>query len=170
MGSLVGEPSIRLFRKAFERVYAYAKVRKVILLDSKGELSFSTRPTILDEVFTPDSSRYVDEGNYIGSQLAGRDPAFLDKEVVRIWGRAVQTPFFYTEEDERKDPKKVKGESITGINNLVMGNPDHFTFLCRLPRPYDVIAETSRNYLDLMVRLTGSDLVMYQQNEMGIKG
>ena len=48
-------------------------------LDEKGEL------TLIDEIHTPDSSRYWKAGSYDERFNKGEDPEYFDKEFLRIW-------------------------------------------------------------------------------------
>jgi phosphoribosylaminoimidazole-succinocarboxamide synthase len=59
--------------------------RGLILVDTKYELGFDSegRLTFIDEIHTPDSSRYWHADDYEARLLAGEEPRSLDKEYVR---------------------------------------------------------------------------------------
>lgn len=61
--------------------------RGLILVDTKYELG--RRPdgdvVLIDEIHTPDSSRYWYADGYEAAMAEGRDPRALDKEFVRTW-------------------------------------------------------------------------------------
>ena len=65
----------------------YAEKQGLILVDTKYEMGLdpSGRLTLIDEVHTPDSSRYWYLDAYDEALSAGRDPAALDKEFLRRW-------------------------------------------------------------------------------------
>ena len=68
--------SLEIFRKASD----YARSRGIILADTKFEWAVVDGKTILvDEVLTPDSSRFWPEDKY----QAGRDQESFDKQFVR---------------------------------------------------------------------------------------
>jgi phosphoribosylaminoimidazole-succinocarboxamide synthase len=64
-----------------------AAERGLILVDTKYELG--RRPdgavVLIDEIHTPDSSRYWYAEGYTEAMAEGRDPRALDKEFVRTW-------------------------------------------------------------------------------------
>ncbi|PRQ07505.1 phosphoribosylaminoimidazolesuccinocarboxamide synthase [Enhygromyxa salina] len=64
-----------------------AAERGLILVDTKYELG--RRPdgeiVLIDEIHTPDSSRYWYADGYDDAMAAGQDPRALDKEYVRTW-------------------------------------------------------------------------------------
>jgi phosphoribosylaminoimidazole-succinocarboxamide synthase len=65
----------------------WAARRGLILVDTKYELGLDPegRLTVIDEIHTPDSSRYWYRDGYERSLSQGRDPEALDKEYVRRW-------------------------------------------------------------------------------------
>jgi phosphoribosylaminoimidazole-succinocarboxamide synthase len=66
---------------------AEAKKRNLILVDTKYELGKDTEGNIvlIDEVHTPDSSRYWLEASYQERFAAGLEPENIDKEFLRLW-------------------------------------------------------------------------------------
>ncbi|MCX4244622.1 phosphoribosylaminoimidazolesuccinocarboxamide synthase [Paraliomyxa miuraensis] len=64
-----------------------AAERGLILVDTKYELGRASDGTVvlIDEIHTPDSSRYWYAEGYEAAMAAGEDPRSLDKEYVRRW-------------------------------------------------------------------------------------
>lgn len=141
-----GHRAIRMFMDAYERAYNYAKQRGILILDTK----FEGLDVIADEVLTPDSSRFTTAEDLEAAIRDGRDPIFYDKELVRQWGRKVQTPWGI------------------GINNLDPTNTEHLAFVAGLEVPDEVVAATTQRYLEIFFMLTGLKLHEYQEAEMGI--
>jgi phosphoribosylaminoimidazole-succinocarboxamide synthase len=73
------------------RLFAYgqqlAAERGLILVDTKYELGRRPdgRIVLIDEIHTPDSSRYWYADGYAAAMAAGESPRALDKEYVRTW-------------------------------------------------------------------------------------
>lgn len=65
----------------------FAKERGLILVDTKYELGLDENGTIIviDEIHTPDSSRYWYADSYDDCMSRGGNPDALDKEYVRLW-------------------------------------------------------------------------------------
>ena len=86
---LVPEPvwsrARELALRMFEFGQAEAAKRGLILVDTKYEMGLDAAGElmVIDEVHTPDSSRYWEEGTYLERFAAGLDPDPLDKEFVR---------------------------------------------------------------------------------------
>ncbi len=74
-------------RALFERGTALAKERGLILVDTKYEFGKTTdgRIVLIDEIHTPDSSRYFYAEGYAERQAAGAPQKQLSKEFVRQW-------------------------------------------------------------------------------------
>ncbi len=74
-------------RALFERGTALAKERGLILVDTKYEFGKTTdgRIVLIDEIHTPDSSRYFYAEGYSERQAAGEPQKQLSKEFVRQW-------------------------------------------------------------------------------------
>jgi phosphoribosylaminoimidazole-succinocarboxamide synthase len=71
-----------LFQRGEER----ARQQELILVDTKYEFGFEgDHVTLLDEVHTPDSSRYWELAGYEKAFWAGRPQRMLDKENIRQW-------------------------------------------------------------------------------------
>ena len=82
----VGGDLARELRDASMAVYAFGRDRAAqagfILADTKFEFGrVDGRLTLIDEVLTPDSSRYWDAGSYV----PGEEPPAFDKQIVRDW-------------------------------------------------------------------------------------
>lgn len=140
---------VNKLRKVYQKAYEYARSKGIIILDTKFEYGESK---LADEVLTPDSSRFTSEADWLEAMAEKRDPIFLDKEPVRIWGGTISTPFLY----------EGTNRLITGINNLDPKNPEHVAFVHSLKVPDDVIMDTTERYLRIFHLLTGMSLNEYQ--------
>jgi phosphoribosylaminoimidazole-succinocarboxamide synthase len=67
----------------------------LILVDTKYEMGRdeSGRILLIDEIHTPDSSRYWLAGSYDERMAAGREPENVDKEFLRLWFRDHCDPY-----------------------------------------------------------------------------
>ena len=67
----------------------WAAERGLILVDTKYELGLGDdgKIVVIDEIHTPDSSRYWHLDRYDAAMSEGRDPASIDKEYIRLWLR-----------------------------------------------------------------------------------
>jgi phosphoribosylaminoimidazole-succinocarboxamide synthase len=65
----------------------FAASRGLILVDTKYELGLGPdgKIVVIDEIHTPDSSRYWVLDGYERAMTAGESPPALDKEFVRLW-------------------------------------------------------------------------------------
>jgi len=78
MHQILEEKSIEVFQVAHD----YAAERGMILVDTKFEFGFvDGELTIIDEVLTPDSSRYWDVNDW----TPGNFPPAFDKQFLRAW-------------------------------------------------------------------------------------
>jgi phosphoribosylaminoimidazole-succinocarboxamide synthase len=73
--------------RLFAHGQARAAARGLILADTKYELGVAPdgRVVVIDEIHTPDSSRYWYADDYEARLAAGEEPRSLDKEYVRRW-------------------------------------------------------------------------------------
>jgi phosphoribosylaminoimidazole-succinocarboxamide synthase len=73
--------------KLFELGQQHCAANGLILVDTKYEFGRTEdgRIVVIDEIHTPDSSRYWQAESYDERMAAGQDPAGLDKEYVRVW-------------------------------------------------------------------------------------
>lgn len=138
-------------RQVYERAYEHAAGRGILILDTKFENDRSSG-MLIDEVLTPDSSRFTTPEDLAAAITEGRDPIFYDKEPVRVWGRLVPTSW---------------GK---GLHRLDPENKEHLDFIKGLVIPNSIIAETQRRYLDIFERLTGMSLLKYQETVMDVFG
>ncbi len=85
--SLIGAPLAEQVRSVAIRLYeaaaAYALTRGIIIADTKFEFGLDKqgRLTLMDEVLTPDSSRFWD----LATWREGENPASYDKQAIRDW-------------------------------------------------------------------------------------
>ena len=77
-----------LAMRLFAEGQQWAEKQGMILVDTKYEMGLHPETgalTVIDEVHTPDSSRYWYLDGYEAAVSAGADPKALDKEYVRRW-------------------------------------------------------------------------------------
>ena len=74
-------------RRLFQQGQEWASQQGLILVDTKYEMGLTPEGEIvvIDEIHTPDSSRYWWKHSYEKAISEGRDPDALDKEYVRRW-------------------------------------------------------------------------------------
>ena len=79
----------------FERGQAVAASRGLILVDTKYEFGVAPdgRILLIDEIHTPDSSRYWLADSYDERVAAGKEPLSIDKEFIRLWFRERCDPY-----------------------------------------------------------------------------
>lgn len=79
----IGRIAITLFKKGQE----IALTRGLILVDTKYEfgLDENGKLTLIDEIHTPDSSRYWKANTYEERFNKGEEPEYFDKEFLRLW-------------------------------------------------------------------------------------
>jgi phosphoribosylaminoimidazole-succinocarboxamide synthase len=88
---LVGEPMARQVRsislKLYERASALALARGIIIADTKFEFGLDEQGTLtlMDEVLTPDSSRYWPQDAWHDAWRRGVNPPSFDKQYLRDW-------------------------------------------------------------------------------------
>ena len=96
MAELIGAPlaarirdvSIQLYQTAAD----FALTKGIIIADTKFEFGLDEqgRLTLMDEVLTPDSSRYWPVEGYEPARARGDNPPSYDKQFVRDWLEAVR--------------------------------------------------------------------------------
>lgn len=71
----------------FDQAYAYHKKHGLILVDTKYEFGVDAggRIMLIDEINTPDSSRFWLESSYEERMGKGENPESFDKEILRRW-------------------------------------------------------------------------------------
>ncbi len=85
------EATLRLFRFGQET----AAKRGLMLVDTKYEFGVDSDGQIrlIDEIHTPDSSRYWLADSYVQRLSEGREPDMIDKEFFRLWFRERCDPY-----------------------------------------------------------------------------
>ena len=83
LAAKIRDVSIRLY----ERAAAIALAKGIIIADTKFEFGLDENGalTLMDEVLTPDSSRYWPLNGYEAALRAGKNPPSYDKQYLRDW-------------------------------------------------------------------------------------
>ncbi len=82
----VWREAVAVARRLFARGEQWARSRGLILVDTKYEMGIADgRLVVIDEIHTPDSSRYWVGDAYEKRFAAGQDQEMLDKENIRQW-------------------------------------------------------------------------------------
>lgn len=83
LATQIRDISISLYKKAAE----FARTKGMIIADTKFEFGLDADGTLtlMDEVLTPDSSRYWPIEGYEAAFQAGENPPSYDKQFVRDW-------------------------------------------------------------------------------------
>ena len=96
MVEIIGEPLAVKVRDAaislYTRAADYALTRGIIIADTKFEFGLDENGTLtlMDEVLTPDSSRYWPIEGYEAAFAAGKNPPSYDKQYLRDWLEAAR--------------------------------------------------------------------------------
>lgn len=100
----------RVAKALFTRGQEIALSHGLILVDTKYEFGFdeNNELTLIDEIHTPDSSRYWKAESYQGRFDKGEDPEFFDKEFLRMWFKENSDP--YKDEVLPKAPPELVAE------------------------------------------------------------
>ena len=79
----------------FARGQEVAAERGLILVDTKYEFGTDEngKLVLIDEIHTPDSSRYWMLGSYEGRIAKGEEPEYFDKEFLRLWFKEHSDPY-----------------------------------------------------------------------------
>ena len=83
----------------FEKGQEIAAKRGLILVDTKYEFGTDDPPAgggnlvLIDEIHTPDSSRYWQMGSYDEHFAKGEEPEYFDKEFLRLWFKEHCDPY-----------------------------------------------------------------------------
>ena len=113
-------------RKLFERGTEIAKKRGLILVDTKYEFGYDSNNKLylIDEIHTPDSSRYFYIDGYEDSVHKGIPPRQLSKEFFRQW--LIKNNF---QGKENQSLPEITGEIVNDVSNryielfnLITGN------------------------------------------------
>jgi phosphoribosylaminoimidazole-succinocarboxamide synthase len=120
----VREVSIRLYEEAA----TFARTRGIIIADTKFEFGLDANGTLtlMDEVLTPDSSRYWPLESYPDAVDRGVNPPSYDKQFVRDWLESVRI-------DGQPWNKRPPAPAL----------------------PAEVIEQTAAKYREALTRLTG---------------
>jgi phosphoribosylaminoimidazole-succinocarboxamide synthase len=88
LAAQIRDTSIRLYREAAD----YALTKGLIIADTKFEFGLDEHGqlVLMDEVLTPDSSRYWPVEGYEAAFAAGTNPPSYDKQFVRDWLESVR--------------------------------------------------------------------------------
>jgi phosphoribosylaminoimidazole-succinocarboxamide synthase len=121
----VRELAIKLYKKAAD----YALTKGIIIADTKFEFGLDENGTltVMDEVLTPDSSRFWPIEGYEAAFKAGQNPPSYDKQFVRDWLEQAQV-------DGQPWNKQAPSPAL----------------------PADVIEKTAAKYQEALERLTGA--------------
>jgi phosphoribosylaminoimidazole-succinocarboxamide synthase len=78
--------SLSLFAMAFDAL----EKRGIYLLDTKFEFGIlDGKITLIDEIFTPDSSRFVEIGEYEKAMREGKEIPTMDKQIIRDYVESI---------------------------------------------------------------------------------
>ena len=79
----------------FVRGQEVAAERGLILVDTKYEFGLDENDELflIDEIHTPDSSRYWKLGSYEERAAKGEEPEYFDKEFLRLWFKEHSDPY-----------------------------------------------------------------------------
>ena len=126
VGADLAEKIKRISIQIYQEAAAFALTKGIIIADTKFEFGLDDDGTLtlMDEVLTPDSSRYWPIEGYQAAFAAGLNPPSYDKQFVRDWLEAVRI------------------------------NGKHWDKTPPAPRlPDDVIAKTAAKYQEALTRL-----------------
>lgn len=133
-------------RKLFAFGQTHAAGRGLILVDTKYEfgLDGNDNLVLIDEVHTPDSSRYWRAGTYEERFAVGQEPEYFDKEFLRLWFIDHCDP--YKDEKLPEAPQEMVAElskryqtiyrELTGEQLLPLSNEPILERLERVLKPY----------------------------------
>ena len=125
LATRIRDLSIAIYKTAAE----IALTKGMIIADTKFEFGLAPDGTLvlMDEVLTPDSSRYWPVEGYAAALAAGENPPSYDKQFVRDW-----------------------------LEQAKMGSNKPWDKTAPAPRlPQDVIEKTAAKYREALERLTG---------------
>ena len=92
VGADLAEKIKRISIEIYQTAAAFALTKGIIIADTKFEFGLDENGTLtlMDEVLTPDSSRYWPIEGYEAAFAAGLNPPSYDKQFVRDWLEAVR--------------------------------------------------------------------------------
>lgn len=87
----IRETALALFARGQE----IAARNGLLLVDTKYEFGIDgdDKLVLIDEIHTPDSSRFWQRGSYAARFAAGEEPQYFDKEFLRLWFRDHCDPY-----------------------------------------------------------------------------
>lgn len=96
--------------KLFARGQQVAASRGLLLVDTKYEFGTDKEGglVLIDEIHTPDSSRYWQLDTYDKRFAAGEEPDYFDKEFLRLWFKEHSDP--YADEELPQAPRELVEE------------------------------------------------------------
>jgi len=78
----------------YERGNEVCNKQGLILVDTKYEFGeYKGKLVLIDEIHTPDSSRYWYAESYSERFAAGQEPEYFDKEFLRLWYKQHSDPY-----------------------------------------------------------------------------
>ncbi len=82
-------------KKLFARGQSLAEGRGLILVDTKYEFGLDQggNVVLIDEIHTPDSSRWWKLDSYDSRMSEGKEPEYFDKEFLRLWFKEHSDPY-----------------------------------------------------------------------------
>ncbi len=130
----------------FTRGQEIAAQRGLILVDTKYEFGIDENGvlTLVDEIHTPDSSRYWKKASYDDRFAKGEEPEYFDKEFLRLWFKDHCDP--YKDAVLPEAPKELVAElarryseiyeTLTGKEFVFHGGPDALARIEKNLEPY----------------------------------
>lgn len=148
-----GEIFVSFLKRVYQYVYEYAKERGLLILDAKLETCLS-KFMVIDELFTPDSARYVDLDNWQRFMRGEEKLNFLDKQRIREWGSNISVPHqIHPISIAKLDPEKETDREFVSKQRL----------------PSEIVEAILKNNTTIFERLAGVGLKEYQRKYMGAK-
>ena len=124
----------------FRRGQEIADEAGLILVDTKYEFGLDSVGDLIliDEIHTPDSSRYWQKDNYMNRFEAGEEPDNFDKELVRLW---------YTRQgyDGEGVPPRMSNDLIVAVSQRYRNVYERLTRKPFVPAEYPVDQRILRN-------------------------
>lgn len=132
----------------FSRAQNLAQKSGFYILKTKFQISESL---ISGNILNSNSTVFCEVSEFDYAIEENREPESFVNEYLLDWSKSVKNQF-----------------CKNGINNLDPNNQQHQNFVHQLKIPKTVIDKTYARFLYLFEKLTGDDLNLYQENQMGI--
>lgn len=121
----------RVSKALFKRGQELALQKGLILVDTKYEFGLDKegKLILIDEIHTPDSSRYWKANTYQDRFDKGEEPEYFDKEFLRIWFKEHCDP--YKDKELPKAPRELVAElsrRYIEIYEMITGKPFEHDF------------------------------------------